>query len=306
VATLESAAEGLVEKLKSFDQEVEEAGQSFSSLEEQVRQALAQFGEDWSALIDDVQDYLERVQETRSKLAEAGQEATDAVAETQESVAESQGEASTEIADTRSQVSGFAEQVKALRPETDELLAQGLEAAAKSLAEQAQEVESDLEKALAETTDFLENDVISGLQETEEAVRERAQSAKEALEERAQDLQDAYDEWERRLVELEDLVGEQGFKAAQDHVQEVVEYAFQECAEGHQAEIADLAEVVDLLEGTLGELVSEVEARAERIDDDGREPIEDRTGDTLDVLSTARETLDKVRDLLASFTFVRI
>lgn len=306
MATLESAAESLVEKLKTFDQEVEEAGQRFSSLENQVRQALAQFGEDWSALIDDVQGYLEKVQETRGKLAEAGQEAAEALAETQETLGASQGDASAEIADTRSQVSGVTEQVKALEPETDELMAQGVEAPAKSLLEQAEEVKEDLEKALTETAEFLENDVISGLQETGEAIRERAQRAREALEAKSEELQVTYDEWERRLLELEGLVEEQGFRAAQDHVREVVDYALAECAKDHQDELGELVEIVDVLEGTLGELVSEVEVQAERIEDDGREPLEERTVDTLETLTAAQQALERVRDLLASFTFVRI
>jgi len=305
VATLEEAAQQLVEKLESLDGEIEDAQKSFAAHHEELAALDGQVGKDWDALTEEVTSFLEKVQEEMGKLNQDSQEAAKALAELKGEIEGVQSQAEAELEGSRADVNGLAEHLRALEPPIDTLVANGAETPFGNLRDLAQDVERQMEQALTEARDFLQ-DVVTELQDIQQDVEERSEELRSHIaDECTQNLQTAYDEWQGHVEELEDLVKAK-FEELPENAQEVVEYAMTECTTGHEEEFDRLFDVVTEIEQALERLTGTVDETGTDIGEEGRGAIDSRLSETSQALVRTVEALDRVKALLASYTFVQM
>lgn len=306
MATLEDAAEQLVVKLKGLDSEIEESQHSLEELRGRVETSSNEVDEEWSALTEAVTSLLEKLREEQEQLAGEAREALQAAAQARGAVHESAAEARSEIGEGRADLEALSQHAARLEPSVESLVAEAGEAPAQSLAERAQEVEQELARVLEEAREFLQDEVVTSLDRLAEDVRDRCQALRATLvEEGAAALQEAFDEWESGIDELEDYVAAQGFVVSHSHAHAVVGWALDECQTACEAHLEALNALFEETARPLQELATELQRAGDILAGRGTDLISALDG-TRESATPGVSALDAVKDLLASFSFMRI
>jgi DNA anti-recombination protein RmuC len=305
MATLEDAAQELVDKLEQLDGECKTAQETFASHLEDLAELDANLARDWDALTQTVTGFLEKVQEQASLLAVDGTEAANELGSLRGEVEGVQAEAEAEITGSREQVAALAEHLRSLEPAIEPLIATGAEAPFAALRQQAENVREQLEQALAEAGEYLQ-DVVTELGSVAQDVDERSEALRAHIaEECSEQLQNGFDSWQGHVEELEQLVREK-LDELPTNAREVVEYAMTECVAGHQEELDRVLALMPQLEQSLEELRSTVDETATDVGEEALGALDDRLGTLSQSINRTSEAMDAVREVLASYTFVTI
>jgi ElaB/YqjD/DUF883 family membrane-anchored ribosome-binding protein len=307
VATLDDAAEELVNKLKELDHEVEEGQETIRSFGEKLGSATDSLQEEWKALGERVTAFLEKVNEQAERVNTDVNESGQALADLQNGIAGDQAAAETAVAAARGELSGLEEHVRAQQEPLEAMVADQVEAPLERLTAQAEQVRESLEQAVSEAREFLENDVSDALETIGTQIRERVDEVRDGpIQECTEAVQEAYEKWQSALQFMEETVIDSAYAAAPDHAQQVIEFALGECEKAYEKGREDLTGVADAVEDALRELQQEATRRADALRQDGQEALTSGHGELTQALSEAVSALDTVKQLLASFTFVQL
>jgi len=308
VATLETAAEDLVRRITSLDGEVEAAKERLAKLKELVANQGQQIDQDWIELARQVGELIQKASEERGKLDQDSQQAQAALSQLEAGGKAAQSAFDSALEQAESDVKTFGDAIGDQEDPTEELIEQGVETPLEDLKTGAEEVADALEQAIEEARTFLEDDVAAGLSNLRDELEQRVDALNETLggEECATALQEAFDDWAEKIDQVEELVNEQGFEAAREHAQEVVDWALGECADAHEEELDRLGDVVEVVEEALNELKSDVGECQTDVGEEGRSALEDAMNETSQALANMTATLDAVKAFLARYTFVEL
>jgi hypothetical protein len=159
---------------------------------------------------------------------------------------------------------------------------------------------------VAGARDFLESEVPAHLDELREEVRSRGEQVRQALaDECAATVDEAFASWQTALEAVEAKV-EQAFADARQHAEDVVTYSLKECRKAHAEE---LDEIVQMLDATLGPALEKLEGAIEQRGgevDQSHSALQTELEETGSGLESAIGALQRVKELLASYTFVQV
>jgi chromosome segregation ATPase len=303
VATLEEAAQELVDTLEALDSECQAAQKTIADHQEDLSELDGQIASDWNALTEEVTTFLEAVEEQAGLLAQDGNEAANELGALRGETEAAQAGAEAEIVGSRDDLAALAEHLRSLEPSIDAIVASGAEAPFTALREQADDVREQLERAVTEAREFLE-EVAREVEATAQAVEERSEELRAHIaEECTATLQTAYDAWESHVEELETLVKDK-FEELPENAREVVEYAMTECVKGHEEELDQMLALVPDVERAIEELKNTIAETATDIGEEGFGALDRGLGGLGEALTRTTEALDRVKALLASYTFV--
>lgn len=303
MATLEEAAQELVDRLEELDGECQEAQETLAGHLRGLSELDAGMAREWDALTAAVTSFLERVQEQAGLVAEDGTEAANELGGVRGEVEGAQGTLTDEIAGARAELSALGEHLRSLEPALETVVASGGEAPLAALRAQAESVREQLDEMLGETGDFLD-DVASELGELAQGVAERSESLRaQVAEECSAQLQTGFDNWQGHVDELEELVRAK-LAELPVNAREVVEWAMGECVAGHEEELERVMALLPSVEQALAELKVTIEESVTDIGEEALGAVDDRLGTLSQSITRTGEALDAVREVLASYTFV--
>jgi DNA anti-recombination protein RmuC len=176
------------------------------------------------------------------------------------------------------------------------------------LSQQAEEISSGLEEVLQQAREFLTGGAVSAFETMQSEIADRFDEMRTTLTtECTTALQEAYDDWSAKLDEVLSSVEEEGFSAAQTQAEEVVEWALQEAATGHEQELERLLEVVGVVQEALQTLRDENigESRTD-VGEEGRNALEQALGETEAALQGMIGALDACRQTMSNYSFVQL
>jgi hypothetical protein len=307
VANLEVAADELVRKLKSVDDEVEEARQGIGRLKGQIESLGDDLDEEWVEVARAVGELVEKAQEELATLGNEAQETTQAVANL-----EPVGQGAQEAVESGVGAAGqgtiaFGDAVNQRGPQVDSAAEAG-EQTFQGLSQQAEEIATNLEEVLQQAREFLTGGAVSALETMQGEIADRFDEMRTTLtQECTTALQTAYDDWSEKLDEVLATVEEEGFGAAQTQGQEVVDWALGEAATGHEQELERLLEVVGVVQEALQTLRDEnVDESKTDVGEEGRNALSQAVAETETALAGMSAALDAVRQVLSNYSFVQL
>jgi hypothetical protein len=307
MANLEVAADELVRKLKSVDDEVEEARQGLSRLKGQIASLGEELDDEWIEVARAVSELVEKAQEELATLGNEAQETTQAVAAVEPMGQSAQQAAEAGLGAAEQGTTAFGDAVNERGPQVDSA-AQAAEQTFEALSQQAEEVSSNLEEVLQQTRDFLTGQVVSAFETMQSEIADRFDEMRTTLtQECTTALQEAYDDWSEKLDEVMSTVEEEGFAAAQAQGQEVVEWALTEAATGHEQELERLLQVVGVVQEALQTLRDEniAESRTD-VGEEGRNALAQALAETEAALMGMIGALDACRQTMSDYSFVQL
>lgn len=306
MAALEDAAEELVVRLKGLDSEIEESQHTLHELRGRVEETADEVGQEWSHLAEAVTSFLGKLRAEQEQLTTEVQEAMRATADARGAVHEDGAAARSGIAEARANLEALSRHATGLEPEVESLIADACEAPAHSLTRRALEVEQQLTHVLDEVRDFMQEEVVVALDQLAQVLRERCRRLRTTLaDEGTAKLEGAFDDWETKLDQLEDYVSTQGFQASQSNARAVVDWALSECREACKTHVQGLDALVEGPVQSLRELAAEVQRTGDLLKAQGTGLVSELEG-THGAVASAVSALDRIRDLLASYSFAGV
>jgi ABC-type transporter Mla subunit MlaD len=306
LANLEVAADELVRKLRTVDGELEQAHDRFSELKEKLGTLGDGLDEDWIEVARAVGELVEKAGEELSTLGAEAQETGSAVSGV-EGMGQGASEAFTGALDgAETGTNQLADAVTARGPQVD-AAAQAGEQMFEALGQQAEQAGEQLAQVLQEARDFLTGEVATALQTMESEIADRFSEMRTTLvEECGGALQTAYDEWSGRLDEVLQAVAEEGFEAAHEQGQEVVEWALSECAKKHDEELDQLLQVAEAVREALNTLQEEVSESTTDVGEEGRNALAQALSETQAALVAMIGAVDTCRQVMSNYSFCQV
>src|SRR4051812_37724592 len=247
MATLEDAAQELVDKLDHVATDCQSAQQALQHHLDDLHHLDEGVAQDWNALTEAVTSFLHKVEELEKQLADDGTEAGNELGALRGEIEGVHADAEAEIHGSRDDVHSLADHLHSLEPALDTLVATGAEAAFAALREQVDTARDQVEAALTEAVDYLQQ-VTSDVGEVTEEVEERCQALHDHMaDECTTQLQGGFDTWQSHVDELEELVHGK-MSEVPTHAHEVVEYAMIECVSGHEEELDHVLNLIPEVE----------------------------------------------------------
>jgi hypothetical protein len=308
VANLELAADELVRKLKSVDEDVAGARETLTRLTGQVASLGEGLDEEWIAVAKAAADLVEKAGEELALLGREAQETAQAVAELEGTGRASQEAAEAGLAAAHDGTESLTQAVEQRGPQMDSA-AEGGDQSLDALEKQAAEVAAALEQVGQQVRDFLTGDVVQSLEAMQVAIAERFEALRTTIaEEHPAALRQAYESWAERLEEVLGLVEEDGFAAMQIQGQQVVDWAFGELASEHGPELELLVDVAGMVDRTLGKLHAEtVPASHDDVSgDEGARALAQAMAETGAALAGMITALEACRQTMAGYSFVQL
>lgn len=305
MATLEEAAQELVDKLEQLDGECTAAQEAIAAHLEDLSQLDGNVARDWDELTAAVTAFLQAAQEQAGLLAEDGNEAGNELGALRGEVEAAQEQAEAELGGSRDQINALGEHLRALEPAIETLVASGGEAPFGAVRDLAMDVRQQLEQALTEARDFLQ-EVAADLGTVAQGVEERSEALRaHVAEECSAQLQAGFDAWQSHVDELEELVRAK-LEELPENAREVVEYAMTECVAGHEEELDQVVGMMPTVEQAIAELRATIEETTTDIGEEALGALDDRMNNLSQSLARTTQALDNVRETLASYTFVTL
>jgi uncharacterized protein YoxC len=302
LANLEEAAPETLEKLRGLISQVEKAHERFTALGQKLQEVAQEVEADWSRLSEQVGAFLQKVVTEQGRLAAQGQASAQALSSLDRAVDQAREDGQGALDGGREMAQAFGEQVTGTLPSVT-AFAESVQSSLEALGQQAQAVETQLEQALSAARTFLEQEVVQDLHEMQSDVEEHGRSVTQALANCGQELEASYVEWESGLDEVEATV-EEAFGEARAHLPEMVDEAFDDCAQKHMAELEPVTrELADLAQALQG--LREATERCADDTDAAAGALEEGLTATGGGLDAVQAKLAEVRALLASYTFVQ-
>ncbi|MET0554271.1 MAG: hypothetical protein ABW221_14610 [Vicinamibacteria bacterium] len=306
MANLEVAADELVRKLRTVDGELENAHDRFSELKEKLGSLGEGLDEDWIEVARSVGDLVEKAGEELSALGSEAQESASKV-----SGVEGMGQGATDaftgaLDAAENGTTQLADAVTARGPQVDAAAEAG-EQMFEALGTQAEQASEQLAQVLQEARDFLTGEVATALQTMEADIADRfAEMRTTLVDECGGALQTAYDDWSARLDEVLETVGGEGFEAAHEQGQEVVEWALGECAKKHDEEFDKLLQVAEVVREAVTTLQEEIAEAATDVGEEGKNALEQALAETQAALVGMVGALDACRQTMSSYSFCQV
>jgi gas vesicle protein len=306
LANLEVAADELVRKLRTVDGGLEQAHDRFSELKEKLGTLGEGLDDDWIELARAVADLVGKAGEELSTLGGEAQESASAVSGV-ESMGQGAADAFTGALDgAEAGTTQLADGIVARGPQVDAAAEAG-EQMFEALGTQAEQAGEQLAQVLQQARDFLTGDLATALQAMEGEITDRfAEMRTTLVDECGGALQTAYEEWSSRLDEVLESVTDDGFTAAQQNGQEVVEWALAECAKKHDEEFEKLLELAEQVRGAVTTLQEEMVESATDVGEEGRNALEQALSETQAALVGMVGALDACRQVMAGYSFCQV
>jgi polyhydroxyalkanoate synthesis regulator phasin len=216
-------------------------------------------------------------------------------------VAEATSEADGAVDDGQAEVTALSETLENAKTPVDEIK-EGLEEAFESLSERAAAAEARLGELLDQARDFLLEEVVGDLKALQERLHEEADQVVAQFELGQAEVKENFEVWSANMDSIREKVGE-AFENAGPYLQESVQETLDtlEGAQGKALEelsgdVQDLESALQALAQLVGECESTLASKLQGVDGAAEE--------TADELAAARATLEKVTEVLASYTFV--
>lgn len=305
MATFEDAAEELMLKLRGLEDEISESEQRLEDLTGRMVSVKEDLEEDWNDLTESVESFLKKVGEESDELDQHADTTLQAVNDAHNAVGENATNARNEIGQAVADLDALGQQANGHAENVEPLVHDGVETPAQSLEARAKELETELGKLVDEARDFLTGDVVPALEQLATDVTERCEALQKSLaEERAEPLQHVFDEWSGHIDELESYVLTQGYESSHQHALDVVEYVMDECETASRAKIESLTQVVSLLEGQLARFATEMERAGKDLTDQAGARLLRELDEAKDAAERAVSGLDRVKQELASRSFM--
>jgi ElaB/YqjD/DUF883 family membrane-anchored ribosome-binding protein len=306
MTTLDDAAEDLVLKLRGLDGEIAESDHKLEALRGRMEAVPRDLEGDWNDLTDAVKSFLQKVGEEEQELDRHGQLALQAVTAAHNALGENATAARNEMGEAAAALDALGQQAAALQTDVEAMVQDGVAAPADALEERVRELEQELGRLVDEARAFLTEDVVPAVQRVAEDVRERCQELHRSLtEEHAQAMQQAFDEWSDRIDQLEQYVLEHGYAASHQHALDVVAYALRECQSSSRERVAEVTQVVALVEGQLRQFATEVERAGRELADESGSRLLRELEEAQEAALRALSGLDHVRQELAARSFMQ-
>jgi chromosome segregation ATPase len=260
-ANLESAAVALVERVKEFFGETIEADLRFDTLKEELETHAREVDEDWNAFLEAAKALAEAVGEAASGLADEVEKANDAIADVDAALDAKKATIESELKDTDEQVDNLAAGVTELENALDKAVELGAEQPCEQLAAQAKQTEEALESLVGDATAFLEDKFVPEVTDAVGMIEMVSTATVNISNTTGEWLKTLFVDWAGKLTEAGDEVHVEGFNAARDHVQEVVQGAKEKCEPAHRERLAWLVEHLVEAKEKLTALNEEIQER---------------------------------------------
>jgi hypothetical protein len=301
---LEAAADAALLRVKELAGAVEEAEEACEDLERELSRARAQLEADGEAVREKAEALVDAAREQSAQLGHHGGQAEAALAALAGAVRSAQSEGDQAVEAAATAASGFAEHVSDARAPAADRLEQG-RADAHALVDHASEVQTALERALAEAGELVGGTLVGDLQAAQEAVRRQAAKASTVMqEELVASIEGAYERWDTKVAELEAFMAD-FFDDARRHGDETVTRCLEQCTQGHSEAVEEMGEAVRAtLLPSIQELAQAVEVAGALVGETA-EGLTGGLGATASAVEDATRGLEGVRQLLASYTFVQ-
>ncbi len=303
MALLEDAAQRLVDTLEALDAECQDAQKTLAGHHDDLAAIDGDVATAWDALAEDVTAFLDAVSGEQDLLAEDGHEAQTALRALRGDTEAAQAQTEAEAAGSRDEVQALAAHLRGLEPSLDTLITSGAEAPFLALQQLADDLHRQLEQAVADAREFLTT-VVNELHILEQDLEERLEHLRTQVADASPaELQLGLETWQAHVEELETLVRDK-FAELPDNAQEVVDYAMDECVRAHQDEFDQVLSVLPDIEQAIEQLRETVEETSVDVGQEGHDALA-QNGDTLEeALTRTAAALDRVKALLAEYTFV--
>jgi hypothetical protein len=177
-----------------------------------------------------------------------------------------------------------------------------LETTARAVVAAATQARTELDAAVAEARQFMEEEAVDALRQLQEAVRQRTAEWRSTLQQEHRGPAEADTaDWSTRLTEVEGTV-ETAFAGAVQHADEVARFALDKLKTACDDALQELDRLSDPVVQELGELKSQAEARR---GDAGRagDGLEQDVRDTIQVLEDADTSLTDIAIEFAKYYF---
>lgn len=303
MADLEAAADAALAKVKELEGEIAEAEEAISALKEEMARLGQRTGEDAAAVDAKARALLDRLHQVTERLGQDGQEAASALSELEAAAESARPECEQAIGEGRAQVAAFGEQLEAARPQAEAMVQQG-QAALDALEQYAAQIGESVQQALADAREFVEGQVVTGLQAMKDDVEREAEDAARSIgEDLPSSISESYDHWAAKVGELQSFI-EEFFGDAQQQVDEGVSRCLEECT---RAQMEALEAVVEHVNGSLVPGVEQLQSTVRQeagVMDSSCSALEAALDKTGGALQSAIAALEGVKENLASYTFV--
>lgn len=306
MATFESAAEDLAKKIATLDEILDKADDRFDELQKQLTTLEEGINDEFKDVVEQAQSFFTKLQEEREALNREVNEAGQRVSQAEGQVAQSRGEAEGELESAKGQLEALTQSVNGLEPQVESLAVQGAEEPSQAIVQMAGELTTNVQQALDSAQSLLEGEVSDELDQMRTDLEQRVEALKTAVQEAEQEIDQAHTDFAARVDEATQLVQQQAFEAAGNHIKEVVQYAIEETGKACDEQIAELTQLSTDLASLLAGLKAELEAARGKIQDEGQEPLHGDMDELTAAVGSAQGALDQVKALLASYTFVQM
>jgi len=300
VEDLEAAAKDALDRLQGLTARIDQAEERLVTTRQQVDRAGDQLEDDWQALTRQFDAFFQAVDSAQARLREDGEEARQALGAAELAVTGA-AEATSSVEEERGGVEALGDQVESRGPAVSEKVEQA-RAAHQRLSQRAAATEQQLGQALSDARDFLQGEVLTDLQQMQQAVQQRRQALRGAVSECEGDLDTALDGWRHGLDELRVTV-DRAFDDVGQQVERMVKEAVSEVAPVQRAALEELSAHAETLAQALSRLADVATQRSAEIGD-GVGALEEEAATTAAALDTMQDRLAEVRELLARCSFV--
>ena len=303
--TLEDACDELKTKYEAYDEFTTTAKKTLDDFTNEVNELESKVVSEFDALAEDVKDFLTKVADETNTLVEDVNDAQEDLTELENAVKSTQAEAEKEVSDGQGDLTALTQKATGMAPKVEEMAANGAEKPSQALTETATEVLRELDEAMDDAKNFLEQEVTAGLETLENMTKSWADVVVKSFTDAATHLNKVYEEWAIKIAEVGDTVGKEAFGKAQDHAKECVEYALGDCKSDYETRLNILSNIVDETEGLLDQLKDAFEQKEGELQK-GQESLSEEMEELKEAMEKATEALDGVAQLLAQYEFVRM
>jgi ABC-type transporter Mla subunit MlaD len=297
VAILEQAADALVKKLLEFRSETETAAEELESLREAVQEYEEGLGDDWSDFTEAVQSLLQIVEEREEKLGPAGDEAGSAVEhlgslvnEVKESLEESLDGSEEILNDLRDQADGVETEVERLASEAAEDPSEGVQ-------EQLDAVLQGVAQTAEEGVESIREGFVKQAEDAASGAEMLVNATVKILTDSGNWIRQSVVAWTAKMTEVEDSVANEGFQKAEAHAPQVVDYAIETLATAQQEALSEVERLVNEARQSLQDLKEALDESRGALGD-AAEGLERQTADFTAAIGEAGEALAKVTQVL--------
>jgi hypothetical protein len=300
---LDDTAADAVAKVKDLEAELDEARRTLSGAEERLKETAERIEADSDVLATEASGLMEQAREERAQVGQDGEEARQAVDQLTEKVQAAKVEAHRELDKSVADLGILQERVGALHEQLGALFDQ-TEAAARRIEQLATQAESEIDPVLDAARDLLQVSIVGHYESLQQEAEDWAQNIKGYTAELWEPvLQAMTDTWEDTLRTGVSAAIEAGVKAAGENARAVTTEVAEQSRARHAEALDEVSALGRRLQDALQKLSTQVEQATAQLTRDDEAAL-DEMDEAVKGLEQMAEALVRVKDLLASYSFV--